>query len=257
VIDSHAHLYLPDFDADREDVIERARAAGVEAIINIGIDAATSRAAVEIARKGPGLFASAGVHPQSKVADVAAEIDEVRSLARAERAQVVAIGEIGLDYYWKDVAPPEQLDRLLRQLALALELSLPVVVHCRDALPDLLDLLEGRPERPAGVFHCFAGGPEEARRALGLGFHVSFTGNVTYPKAEGLRAAAKAVPLDRLLLETDSPYLPPMGRRGKRNEPAFGVLTRDAIAFLHGLDPAELGRRTAENARRLFRLDAR
>jgi len=254
VIDSHAHLFLAEFDGDREAVLERARAASVEAILNIGIDPATSRAAADLARGRPGLFASAGLHPSTPIAGVDRAIEEVREIAAAERGIVVAIGEIGLDYYWKDVPPEDQKDRLLRQLRIALALDLPVVLHCRDALPDLFGILEGLLRVPGGVFHCFAGDAGDVRRALALGFHVSFAGNVTYPKAEILRGAARAVPPDRLLLETDSPYLPPQGRRGKRNEPAFGILTRDALAALHGLAPEELASIAAANTRRLFRL---
>jgi len=254
MIDSHAHLFLKEFDADRSDSIARARREGIEAIINIGIDPASSRAALELARSEPGFCAATGLHPCTPVADLDAALDEIRAIARSDPERVVAIGEIGLDYFWKDVEPAVQKEKLRAQLALALELDLPIVVHCRDALGDLLVLLEESPRRPPGVFHCFAGSPEEARRALNLGFHISFAGNVTYPKAEALRAAALVVPPERLLLETDSPYLPPQARRGKRNEPAFGVFTRDALAALHGMRADELDRLTSATTRRLFRM---
>lgn len=254
MIDSHAHLYLKEFDEDRQEVIDRALAAGIEAIVNVGIDVPTSREAVELARENPVLFATAGLHPTSPVADLDRSLEEIRGIARSEPSRVVAIGEIGLDYHWKDVAPADQQVKLCAQLELALELALPVVFHCREALGDLLGLLEKSAALPPGVFHCFQGNLEESRRALALGFHLSFTGIVTYPRSGELRAAAQAVPLDRILLETDSPYLPPQGKRGQRNEPAFGILTRDSLAQLHGIDPADLGRRAAENTRRLFRL---
>jgi TatD DNase family protein len=256
VIDSHAHLYLEEFAKDLTEVLERARAGGITSVVNIGIDPATSRAAIELARREKDLFATAGLHPSTPVADLPAALAEIRGLALAEPAWVKAIGEIGLDFYWKDVRPEDQEARLRSQLDLALELGLPVVIHCRDALPDLFRVLDSLPARPPGVFHCFAGDAADARRAQSLGFHVSFAGNVTYKKAGALREAAQAVAPDRILLETDSPYLPPEGRRGKRNEPLFGLITRDVLAALHGLAPAELGRIAAGNTRRLFRLPA-
>jgi TatD DNase family protein len=256
VIDAHAHLFDRSFDGDREEVIARARAASVDTIVNIGTDPGTSRASVDLARTHPGLFASAGLHPSTVWADLDGALEEIRDLARAERGRVVAIGEIGLDYHWKDVSPEDQEPRLLRQIDLALELDLPVILHCREALPELFRLLEALPRRPDGVFHCFAGGPEDARRAQSLGFHISFAGNVTYRKAQTLRDAALAVAPERILLETDSPYLPPEGKRGKRNEPAFATITRDALAALHGLAPEKLAEIADANARRLFRLPA-
>jgi TatD DNase family protein len=257
VIDTHAHLFLREFDGDREEVVARARAASVDTIVNIGIDPDTSRAAVDLARSHPGLFASAGLHPSTVWADLERALEEIRDLARAEPSRVVAIGEIGLDYHWKDVSPADQEPRLLRQIDLALELDLPVIIHCRNAIPDLFRLLEALPRRPAGVLHCFAGGPEDARRAQSLGFHISFAGNITYRKAQALRDAALAVAPERLLLETDSPYLPPedeKGKRKRRNEPAFVAITRDALAALHGTTPERLAAIADANARRLFRL---
>jgi len=254
MIDSHAHLQSPEFDADRSAVIIRALEAGIEAIVNVGTDLSSSRSAVELARLNPGLFAAAGLHPTTVLEDLTSAVEGIRQLALSEGERVVAIGEIGLDYYWKEVPPDDQKAKLEAQLELARELDLPVILHCRDALGDLLALLESARERPAGVFHCFAGGADEARRALALGFHISFSGNVTYPRAERLRAAALAVPPDRLLLETDSPYLPPQERRGRRNEPSFGLLTRDTLANLHGMVPGELDRLTADTTRRLFKL---
>ncbi len=254
VIDSHAHLFLKEFEGDLEEVLARARAGGIEAIVNIGIDAATSRAALDLARREKDLFAAVGLHPSTPVADLPTALAEIRRLAREEPARAVAIGEIGLDFYWKDVTPEDQREKLVLQLEMAHELDLPVVIHCRDALPDLFRILDGLPARPTGVFHCFAGDAGDARRAQDLGYHISFAGNVTYKKAGPLREAARAVAPDRLLLETDSPYLPPDGRRGKRNEPLFGLITRDVLAGLHGLAPEELGHMAAENTRRLFKL---
>lgn len=256
MIDSHAHLYFDRFDADRDQVLERAREAGVEAVINIGIDAETSRAAVELAQTHDALYATAGLHPTSRVEDLDAELAAIEGLAREFPRAIVAIGEIGLDYYWDDVSHADQRLRLERQLLLARELGLPVVFHCRDALDDLIGLLETHPDLVGpGVFHCFGGDASDARRALALGYHVSFAGNVTYPKAESLREAARAVPIDRLLLETDSPFLAPQARRGQRNEPAFAVFTRDFLAELHGVEIEELERVTRRATVELFALD--
>lgn len=254
MIDSHAHLYFDSFDADRPQVIERARAAGIKAIINIGIDAETSQRSVQLAMEQAGLFAAAGVHPTSKVADLSESLEKLAELARAHPGQVVAVGEIGLDYHWKDVPPEEQKGRLKAQLALARKLDLPVIFHCREALEDLLSLLEAERELPPGVFHCFSGGPAEVDRAVRMAFHLSFAGNVTYPKATLLHEAARSAPIERLLLETDCPFLAPQACRGKRNEPAFVKHTRDFLAQLKGISPEELESRTDEAATRLFAL---
>lgn len=256
MIDSHAHLYLEQFDEDRDSVIRRAEEAGVSSIINIGIDVETSSSAINMARDREGFFASAGIHPQSPVEDIEGALAGIRELIAANPEQTVAVGEIGLDYYWDTVTPQKQLEVLDCQLDLALEVGLPVIFHCRDAIEELLKILEERSEIPPGVFHCFEGGPGEAERGLALGYHISFAGNVTYKNAERLQQAAKAVPLDRLLLETDSPYLPPHPHRGERNEPAFVALTRDFLAGLIELPASEVENAATENTRRLFRLRA-
>ena len=254
MIDSHAHLYFDKFDDDRAEVIARARDAGVTEIINIGIDVPTSRQAVDLARQERGFYAAVGLHPTSDISDLEQDVASIRELASAESDSVVAIGEIGLDYYWDHVTPEDQRPRLLVQLALARELDLPVIFHCREALADLFEVLESAPQLPPGVFHCFSGTADDARRALNLGYHVSFAGNVTYPKAGGLREAAAAVPPARLLLETDAPFLAPQSRRGKRNEPAFVPFTRSVLAEIHGLADDELDRITDSATRTLFRL---
>jgi len=254
VIDSHAHLYFDRFDPDRNEVIARARDAGVSAVINIGIDVESSGKSVALALANRDFFAAVGLHPTSKVADLDRDLADIETLARENPGRVVAIGEIGLDYYWKDVPREEQKPRLARQLSLAQRLALPVIFHCRDALEDLLATLEVEDELPPGVFHCFSGGPAEAERALRLGFHVSFAGNVTYPKATVLKAALQSVPVEKLLLETDSPFLAPQPRRGKRNEPAFVRHTRDFIAEVKGVSPEELERTTDATTKKLFGL---
>ena len=235
-------------------MIARAREAGVEAIINIGIDVATSRQAVDLASRHEKFFAAIGLHPTSSIDDLDEALEQLNALLAEDPEPIVAIGEIGLDYYWDTISPEEQEPRLLRQLDLALEHDLPVVYHCRDALDELLEHLETRDTRPPGVFHCFGGNTDHAHRALALGYHVSFAGNVTFPRALKLQEAARVVPLDRLLLETDCPFLAPQARRGKRNEPAFAAWTRDFLAELKGVSAAELERQTHDNTVALFSL---
>lgn len=254
MIDSHAHLYFEKFDEDRSQVIERAREAGVREIINIGIDVSTTEKALELAIGESHFYAAAGLHPTSEIDDLDGDLLQIRELAASHRGRIVAIGEIGLDYYWDNVAPEDQKPRLVEQLALARELELPVIFHCREALPDLFEVLEGQSSLPPGVFHCFSGSGDDARRALDMGYHVSFAGNVTFPAAADLREAAAVVPPDRLLLETDAPFLAPQARRGKRNEPSFLPFTAEVLAELHGLGLDELERVTETSTRELFQL---
>ena len=252
MLDSHAHLYFDRFDADRDTVIANARTVGVHGVINVGIDTPTSRAAIDLARAHTDFGAAVGLHPASQIGDLDGALDEIRKLVVEHRDHVVAIGEIGLDFYWKEVPPQAQYPRLREQLALAREVGLPVIFHCRDALGELFDVLDAETALPGGVFHCFSGEPNDVRRALDLGFHISFAGNVTYPQAAQLKEAALAVPPELLLLETDAPFLPPQPKRGKRNEPAFVVHTRDFLAELHVLLAEEFGTLTEATTRELF-----
>lgn len=254
MIDSHSHLYFDRFDDDREEVLRRAAEAGVREHVLVGIDEASCHAALDLAATRPELHATAGLHPASHVEDPAGELERVIALIHERRSDLVALGEIGLDYHWKDVTPEIQHERLRRQLELALELDLPVIYHVREALADHFEILEELERQPPGVFHCFGGGPREAERALELGYHVSFAGNVTLPRSEELREAARVVPLERLLLETDAPFMAPVPRRGRRNEPAYLVHTRDFLADLLDVDPVELGQQCEQNTRALFRL---
>lgn len=259
MIDSHVHLYFDRFDDDRDAVIARAHAAGVEAFVNVGIDLPTSQQAIALADEQADMYATIGIHPTSPVADLNADLDALRKLARDRRDVVVAVGEIGLDYYWKEISPEDQKPKLVAQLALARELDLPVVFHCRDALEDLFTILEAEPALPPGVFHCFAGNTSDAKRALELGYHISFAGNVTYSK--GKQRTARSVPTDKLLLETDAPFLrphdlvAPEAGQPKRNEPAFLKETCAFLAELQGIAPQKLAAQTAATTRRLFRLD--
>jgi TatD DNase family protein len=254
VIDSHAHLGFEAFAEDLNDVLQRARARGVRAFVNVGIDVPSSEAGVALALAQPDVFAAVGLHPTSKVEDLEGSLERIEALALRHPERVVAVGEIGLDYHWKDVAPGEQKLRLAEQIRMALRLRLPIIIHSRDSMEDLFAVLETRGELPGGVFHCFSGGPADARRAMDLGFHLSFAGNVTYPKAALLQECARVVPPEKLLLETDCPYLAPQPRRGKRNEPSFLEHTLEFLAELKGLPATELERSTEETTARLFGL---
>jgi TatD DNase family protein len=248
--DTHCHLQDSAFDADRDEVLARALDA-LAFIAVIGDDLETSRRAVEL--RGRDVYAVVGLHPYHAADVNDAALDALRELARQEG--VVALGEIGLDYYNMVAEEPVQRAAFRRQLELAAELRLPVVIHNRNADDDTGALLEEfAPSLPGGIMHCFGSDAAFAERAVSWGFHVSFAGNVTYPKAAPLREAAAVVPLDRLLVETDSPYLAPQPVRGKRCEPAHVRHTAEALAKLKGVGFEDFARQTTRNARRLFAL---
>lgn len=250
MIDSHAHLDFPPFDPDREAVIARARAVGMVAILNVGADLESSRASVALAQQYDFIYAAVGIHPHDAKTLTPAVLEELRHLAR--HPKVVAVGEIGLDYY-RDLSPrPVQRQAFADQLALAAELGLPVVIHSRDALDDTLAILRGWSGR--GVLHSYSGGPEWLEEVLALGFSVGISGPVTFPNAHRLWAVAAAVPLDRLLVETDCPYLTPEPYRGRRNEPAYVWYVAGGVARARGISAEEVARITTENAAHLFRL---
>ena len=248
LIDSHAHLDSREFDGDRELVVERAREAGVVAILTVGENLASSQAAVALAEKYDLVYAAVGVHPHDAKTLTPVVLDELRALAHHPR--VVAVGEIGLDYH-RDLSPrPVQRQAFAGQLALAAELGLPVAVHSRDALDDVLAAL--RDWEGAGVLHSYSGGPERLEEVLGLGFYVGITGLVTFPEAEQLRAVAAAVPLERLLVETDCPVLTPVPYRGRRNEPAYVRFVAEQVARARGVPVETVAQATSDSARRLF-----
>lgn len=255
LVDTHCHL---DFvaPADKtEAVVVRARAAGVEHILVPAISWDNMRAVTALAEAFPEVYAAVGVHPNSAAAWQDGRLDELRIAAGHEK--VVAIGEIGLDYYWDKTPISTQHRAFAQQLELAAELGLPVIVHNREASADVLRLLAASPlaggERP-GVLHSFSADWATAEAALAMGFYLGFTGPLTYKKADSLRSIAVRVPLDRLLIETDAPYLTPHPHRGERNEPAYVRLVAEQLAELHSLPLAEIARITTENAARLFRL---
>ncbi len=256
LIDTHTHLDFPQFDADREAVIQRAQAAGVGLMINVGADLESSRAAVALAEKYDCIYAAVGVHPhEAKKLDGAA-LAELRDLAT--HPQVVAVGEIGLDFY-RDLSPRDVQRRAFQaQLAWAGRLGKPVIIHDREAHDEVLailtDWVAAAPERRCGVFHCFSGDLAMARRAVALGFYLGVDGPITYQNARKLPEIVEWLPLDRLLIETDCPYLTPHPHRGERNEPAYVRLVAERIAALKGISVEELAQATTANARRLFGL---
>lgn len=256
LIDTHAHIHDPRFDSDREAVIDRARSAGVDVMVTVGTDLENSRAAVALAEQHSFIYATVGVHPH-EVKDLTAEtLAELRVLA--EHPRVVAYGEIGLDYYYDHSPRDIQRDRFSDQLSIARELNLPIVIHTRDAQEDTLAILKEEWKDRPGVFHCFTGDPAYATEALQLGFMVSFSGIVTFPKATELREAVRVVPLDRLLIETDCPYLAPVPHRGKRNEPSYLPAVAEIIAAEKSptsLD--EIARISSDNAKQLFGIGRR
>ena len=265
-VDSHAHLDGPKFDADRDAVLARARATGVEAILCIGngTGPGTLDCATKLADAYEQVHASTGVHPHEAALASDASYREMERLAK--HPKVVAIGEIGLDYFYRHSEPAVQQAVFRRQMELARAVKLPIILHIRpaqdpgatkeDAWEDAFRLLAEHWQATGlgGVFHCFTGDAEKARRALDLGFLISFAGVVTFPKSGAIQQAAREVPLDRMLIETDSPFLAPSPYRGQRNEPAYVVETARYLAQLRGIEVEEVGTRTTQNFRSFFRV---
>ena len=257
LIDTHSHLDDRRFDRDREAVIARAQEAGVHTFITIGCDLATSRAAVALADRYPFVYATVGVHPHEVRHVKDAWFTELRDLAR--HPKVLAYGEIGLDYHYDHSPRDIQRARFREQVRLARELTLPIVIHTREAQEDTIGILkEERASELGGVFHCFSGDAWLAKDALDLGFYVSFSGVITFHNATMLREIAVTVPMDRLLIETDCPYLTPVPHRGNRNEPAYVKLVAEQIAHVRSargpMSVEEVGQITSANARRAFKI---
>ena len=259
-VDSHAHIDGEEFDADRDEVVARAREAGVVAILNVGTGDPQSGAlerAVNVAEHYEGVYAAVGVHPHdARLFDERAAM-RVNELATSSE-RVIAWGEIGLDYHYDNSPREVQREVFVRQLRMARELKLPVIIHSREADEETVEILraerEGAEEGLGGIMHCFGGGYEMAASVLELGFMISFAGNVTFKKAEALRDVARRVPLERLLIETDCPFLTPVPFRGRRNEPARVVETARCLAEIHGIEVEEFGRITTDNFQRFFKL---
>lgn len=256
-IDSHAHIDGREFDADREEVIERAHAAGVSVILNVGTGDPHSGAlerAVELGKAHESIYTALGTHPHdARLYDDAAQ-EKIKNLINNKR--VIAWGEIGLDFHYDNSPRDVQVKVFKRQLRAARECNLPVVIHTREAESQTIEILQSEYEGAdrRGVFHCFSGSMDLANRAIEIGFMISFSGIVTFKKADELRAVAKQVPLDRLLIETDCPYLTPIPYRGKRNEPAYVVEVARSLAGLHDMNIEEMARITSDNFNRFFGL---
>jgi TatD DNase family protein len=256
LIDSHAHLDFPQFAEDREAVLERARAAGVCTVLAIGSGPGPEKldAAIPFAEQHDWIYATVGTHPHEAQQLTPQHLEQLAVLAKHPR--VIAYGEIGLDYFY-DHSPREAQQRAFcEQMEVAANAKLPLVIHCRDAWADCLNLLETnwRPKGLGGILHCFTSTLEDARRGLEMGFMISFAGNSTYPKAQNIRDVAKALPLENILIETDSPFLSPQPYRGKRNEPAYVGEVAKAIGSVRNLAAEEIAAATAANFRRFFRL---
>ena len=256
IVDSHAHIDGPEFDADRDEMLERAQAGGVKIILNVGTGDPHSgvfERAIEMGRRHPHIYTAIGVHPHdARHYDDAAEQKITHFFKTSER--VIAWGEIGLDFHYNNSPQDVQIEAFKRQLRAAREREVPVIIHTREAETETIEILQSEysgAER-RGVFHCFSGSRDLARRALDLGFAISFSGIVTFRKAEELREIAKEVPLDRLLIETDCPFLAPVPHRGERNEPAYVVEVARFIAELRGLPVEEIARVTTANFECIF-----
>ncbi len=249
LFDSHAHLNLPDFERDIESVIQRAKKINVTRILNVAIDVKTSIRALELAHQYDGLYAALGIHPH-EIRNANKDTYETLKVLFQD-PKVVAIGEIGLDYA-KEYSPRSlQQEHFLYQLSLAKEFNLPVIIHSRDASPDVINLLKQElPKR--FVFHCYTGSVEEAKEILDLGGYISITGIVTFSKAENVRRIVRFVPIERLFIETDCPFLTPVPYRGKRNEPAFVKYVAESIAKLKNISFEECAYQTTKNACQFF-----
>src|SRR5258705_10010979 len=260
-VDSHAHIDGAEFDGDREDVIQRARDAGVSTILNIGTGDPHSGAlerAVELAEQNASVYSAIGTHPHdARLFDHAAEQLILKLVTQSSR--IIAWGEIGLDFHYDNSPRDVQMKVFQRQLQLAGEANLPVIIHTREAEAETIEILKSHDVggSPPGIMHCFSGSSWLAQQAIDLGFYLSFSGIVTFKKAEELRTIAKQAPLDSLLIETDCPFLAPVPYRGKRNEPAYVVEVARCLADLHGKTVAEMGQITSKNFARLFKVKSK
>lgn len=251
LFDSHAHLDDDKFNNDFEEVIEKITSSCVEFVVDVGSNLENSKKAVKIAEKIPFCYAAVGVHPCDAL-ETDSVIDEIYALAHHEK--VVAIGESGLDYYWDDCPKDVQISSFIKHIELANEMDLPIIVHNRDAHGDTLKILkEHRPKN--AIIHCFSGSAEVASELVKLGYYISFSGSLTFKNAKNLPEAARVVPLDKLLVETDSPYLSPEPFRGKRNDPVNVEFTARKLGEILGISYEEISKITYENAKRVYRLE--
>lgn len=253
LFDTHAHYDSESFRADRDEVLSRLRAAGVGLVVNPGCDVESSRAAVKLAEQYDHVYAAVGIHPEDCGGAGDEELSAIRDLCG--HPKVVAVGEIGLDYYWEENPPRQvQQDLFRRQLALAAQLDLPVIIHDREAHGDSFAILQEYPQ-VRGVFHCFSGSPEMAEALLKRGWYLGFDGPITYKNARRAPEVAAITPLERIVVETDAPYLTPVPFRGKRNDSRYLPYVVEKLAEWKGVSPEEMERITFENGKRLFGLE--
>jgi TatD DNase family protein len=258
LIDTHAHLDMTEFDRDRDEVISRALAAGVTKIITVGTDVTSSGRAISLAEKYPQIYAAVGVHPHD--ADRAESTFLAQLSELTKHPKVVAIGETGLDFYRNYSSKEAQFNALHGQLELAAELNLPIIIHARQAVREMIETLgdwvkrhKDTSGRPRGVIHCFSENEQIAHKYIDMGFYISFTGYVSYPQSRA-PAVAKKLPIDRIMVETDCPFLTPQKYRGKRNEPSYVALTAETLANALGMPLDKFAEQTTENAKRLFKI---
>src|SRR6201987_1936602 len=256
LIDSHAHIDFPQFAEDRAAMLQRAREAGVQALLAIGTGPGPEKldAALPYAEQHDWIYASIGIHPHEAKQATPQHFDQLAGLA--QHPKVIAWGEIGLDYFYDHSPRGVQAEVFRTQMDLAHAAKLPIIIHCRDSWDDCLALIEQhwQPTGLGGILHCFTGTLDHAKRGLDMGFYISFAGNSTYPKTQHLRDVAKEIPVERILIETDSPCLAPQAYRGKRNEPAYVAEVAKTLAAVRNLPPEEFAAATAANFRRLLRI---
>lgn len=250
IFDTHAHYDDEAFDEDRFELLETIHREGVELIINCGCDEKSSRTALSFAEKYNFMYAAAGIHPENISENYESELLAIKEMASHEK--IVAIGEIGLDYYWDTSKKALQKEVFEKQLILANELSLPVIIHDREAHGDTMELL--RKHRPKGVLHCFSGSVETAKEAVSLGMFIGFGGALTFKNARKAVEVAEAIPLEKILLETDCPYMAPVPMRGKRNQSSYIEFVAQKLGEIKGLDPQTVADKANENGRRLFNI---
>jgi TatD DNase family protein len=251
MIDSHSHIYMERYRDDRDAVIARAAAAGVTQLLQVGCDLEESRTVVALSAHVSGIYAAVGVHPHQAMTVGPDVLDALEALV--PHPKVLAWGEIGLDFYYDHSPRDVQQKAFAAQLQRAVQCDVPVVIHTREAERATLDLLQDYPVPHSGQVHCFTGTPAMAEQLLAMGFYLGFTGIVSFPKADNVRAALRVVPLERLLIETDSPYLAPLPHRGRRNEPAFVRHVAEAIAHVKGVPVADVLHHSTQNFYRLYR----
>jgi TatD DNase family protein len=258
IVDTHAHLDMPEFDTDREQVITRAKSNGVSRIITIGIDLTSSIKAIGLAEKYPGVLAAIGIHPQDSRKVKKEDVYKLSELVN--HPKVVAIGETGLDFYRNYSSREEQFSALQWQLEIAKNTRLPVIIHCRQAHEEIKPILKEwstdsiSKGQPVGVIHCFSGDADIAEKYLEMGFLISLGAYIGYPSSAGLREVIKDLPLTRLLIETDCPFLPPQTYRGKRNEPSYTLITLGILAEIKQVSIEEAALKTTQNAKKLFHI---